>query len=170
MEQRVCRSYCQNSFQPSKFQPAQTVCSNPACQRRRANDYHRRKVATWTRRGHLLFPYATWDEHMTVERKDGSLWMLARTTAGLMQSTSTDGGRTWATPSLPPQINHPVSRFHIRRLASGRILLIKHGETIDTHQDQSLAYLACCGLSEFYLSGHQVPLSDGFPFANYFEK
>ena len=44
MEARVCR-YCQNSFQPSKFQPAQTVCSDPACQRQRANDYHRRKVA-----------------------------------------------------------------------------------------------------------------------------
>ena len=45
MEQRACR-YCQNPFQPSKFRPAQTVCSDPACQRRRANDYHRRKVAT----------------------------------------------------------------------------------------------------------------------------
>ena len=44
MGERVCR-YCQCSFQPSKFQPAQTACSDPACQRRRRNDYHRRKVA-----------------------------------------------------------------------------------------------------------------------------
>jgi hypothetical protein len=93
--------------------------------------------ATWTRRGHVLFPNATWDEHMTVERKDGSLWMLARTTSGVMQSTSTDRGKTWATPSLPPQINHPVARFHVRRLASGRILLIKHGDTIDAHEGRS---------------------------------
>ena len=45
MGERVCR-FCQRSFQPSKFQPAQTACSDPACQRRRRNDYHRRKVAT----------------------------------------------------------------------------------------------------------------------------
>ena len=45
MRERVCR-YCQRSFQASKFQPSQTVCSDLACQRRRRNDYHRRKVAT----------------------------------------------------------------------------------------------------------------------------
>ena len=45
MGERVCR-YCQRSFQPSKFQPAQTACSDPAYQRRRGNDYHRRKVAS----------------------------------------------------------------------------------------------------------------------------
>ncbi len=92
--------------------------------------------ATWSRRGHVQYPNATWDEHMTVERKDGSLWMLARTTTGLMQSTSTDGGRTWAVPSKPA-IEHPVARFHLRRLASGRILLVKHGETIDAHEGRS---------------------------------
>ncbi len=92
--------------------------------------------ATWSRRGHVQYPNATWDEHMTVERKDGSLWMLARTTTGLMQSTSTDGGRTWAVPSQPA-IEHPVARFHLRRLASGRILLVKHGETIDSHEGRS---------------------------------
>ena len=45
MGERVC-SYCQRSFQPSKFQPAQAACSDPVCQRRRRSDYHRRKVAT----------------------------------------------------------------------------------------------------------------------------
>ena len=45
MGEPVCR-YCERSFQPSKFQPAQTACSDPACQRRRRNDYHRRKVAS----------------------------------------------------------------------------------------------------------------------------
>lgn len=92
--------------------------------------------ATWTRHGSVTFPNATWDEHMTVERKDGSLWMLARTTTGLMQSTSTDRGRTWAEPFETP-IRHPVARFHLRRLASGRILLVKHGETVDTHEGRS---------------------------------
>jgi hypothetical protein len=44
MGERACR-YCQKAFLPSKFQPAQTACSDPACQRRRRSDYHRRKVA-----------------------------------------------------------------------------------------------------------------------------
>ncbi|MEP7365230.1 MAG: sialidase family protein [Acidobacteriota bacterium] len=95
------------------------------------------KGATWTRRGHIQFPNATWDEHMMVERKDGTLWMLARTTQGLMQSTSSDGGKTWSAPSEPPDIRHPVARFHLRRLASGRILFVKHGVTIDTHEGRS---------------------------------
>lgn len=93
--------------------------------------------ATWNRYGHVLFPNATWDEHMTVEKKDGTLWMLARTTQGLMQSVSKDRGRTWEAPTEPKDIRHPVARFHIRRLASGKILLIKHGETINTHEGRS---------------------------------
>ena len=36
------------------------------------------------------------DEHMIVERGDGSLWMLLRNTGGIAQSVSTDGGRTWS--------------------------------------------------------------------------
>ena len=63
--------------------------------------------------------------------------MLARTAKGIMQSTSSDGGKTWSEPSFPA-IKHPAARFHIRRLASGRILLIKHGKTIDTHEGRSM--------------------------------
>jgi len=92
--------------------------------------------ATWQRRGHVVLPNPNWHEHMIVERKDGSLWMLARTSKGLFQSTSTDLGRTWSEPS-PSPINHPVARFHLRTLASGHILLVKHGDTIDTHEGRS---------------------------------
>jgi predicted neuraminidase len=88
--------------------------------------------ATWERRGAAKFPNPDWHEHMIVERKDHSLWMIARTRNGLMQTTSTDGGRTWAEPT-PSTIQHPAARFHIRRLASGRLLLVKHGKTVDAH-------------------------------------
>lgn len=44
MRERPCR-YCQKSFQPSKFQPLQTVCSEAVCQRQRRTDYHRQKIA-----------------------------------------------------------------------------------------------------------------------------
>ncbi|MCA9067301.1 MAG: sulfatase-like hydrolase/transferase [Planctomycetaceae bacterium] len=94
------------------------------------------KGTTWERRGCVKFPNPDWHEHMIVERKDGTLWMLARTAKGLMQSFSSDKGKTWSEPTFP-SIKHPVARFHIRRLASGRILLVKHGKTIDLHEGRS---------------------------------
>jgi predicted neuraminidase len=92
---------------------------------------------TWQRRGCVRFPNPDWHEHMIVERKDGTLWMLARTAKGIMQSTSSDGGRTWAKPSFPVGIQHPVARFFVRRLVSGNILLVKHGDTVDSHAGRS---------------------------------
>lgn len=91
------------------------------------------KGATWTRRGAATFPNPDWHEHMIVERKDSSLWMLARTRTGIMETTSRDGGRTWSAP-MDSVIKHPVARFHIRRLASGKLLLVKHGDRIDAHE------------------------------------
>jgi hypothetical protein len=89
--------------------------------------------ATWERRGAARFPNPDWHEHMLVERRDGSLWMLARTSKGIMQSTSTDGGRTWSEPTEPDGIRQPNARFHVRRLASGKLLLVKHGDKVDAH-------------------------------------
>lgn len=93
--------------------------------------------ATWARRGVRTFPDPDWHEHMIVERDDKSLWMLARTRNGIMESESNDAGRTWSEP-VASKINHPVARFHIRRLASNRLLLVKHGARIDTHEGRSL--------------------------------
>ncbi|MCA9120210.1 MAG: exo-alpha-sialidase [Planctomycetaceae bacterium] len=93
--------------------------------------------ASWTRRGCVQFPNPDWHEHMIVERTDSSLWMLARTAKGIMESTSTDAGQTWTAPT-GSSIKQPVARFHIRRLASGNLLLIKHGRTIDTHEGRSM--------------------------------
>jgi len=79
---------------------------------------------TWTRIGHAEVPMANDNEPMIVERKDGSLWMLTRTMYGIGESFSTDRGRTW-TEGRASGIRHPVARFHIRRLKSGNLLLIK---------------------------------------------
>jgi len=73
-------------------------------------------------------PFADADlpnEHMLIERQDGSLWMLARTTYGIGSSTSMDGGRTWSQVQ-PSGIAHPSTRFFIRRLRSGSLLLVKN--------------------------------------------
>jgi hypothetical protein len=44
MDERRCL-YCQQVFQPSKFQRRQAVCGEAECQRRRRADYHRAKLA-----------------------------------------------------------------------------------------------------------------------------
>jgi hypothetical protein len=71
---------------------------------------------------------------MIVERRDGTLWMLARTRKGIMMSTSSDDGRTWAAPTEPDGIRQPAARFFVRRLVSGRLLFVKHGSAMDAHQ------------------------------------
>jgi len=65
------------------------------------------------------------DEHMIVERGDGSLWMLVRRRDGIGEAISYDRGRTWKA-STNIALPGPNSRFHIRRLRSGRLLLINH--------------------------------------------
>jgi hypothetical protein len=71
-----------------------------------------------------LFPKSQFDEHMFVELKDGRLWMLARTNYGIAESFSADQGRTWSEPQAS-KIGHTSARFHLRRLASGRLLLVR---------------------------------------------
>ncbi|NBN95226.1 MAG: exo-alpha-sialidase [Verrucomicrobia bacterium] len=64
-------------------------------------------------------------ENMIVELKDGRLWMLIRTEKVLWESHSSDKGITW-TPGRPTSIATPHSRFFIRRLCSGNLLLVNH--------------------------------------------
>lgn len=45
MVERRCR-YCDQVFQPSKFQPSQSVCSGSDCQRRRRSENRQRKIAS----------------------------------------------------------------------------------------------------------------------------
>jgi len=63
---------------------------------------------------------------MVVERHDGSLWMLLRTSYGIGHSVSADGGATWSAVTKSG-IPHTSSRFFLRRLLSGNLLLVKHG-------------------------------------------
>ena len=76
-------------------------------------------------RGKADVPNRSFDEHMIVEKMDGSLWMLVRTFHGIGESFSTDGGYTW-TKGQKSHIDGPCSRFHICRLKSGRLLMINH--------------------------------------------
>ena len=83
---------------------------------------------TWYVRGACNVPreFRNADEHMIIERNDISLWMLIRTNYGIGESFSKDRGQTWS-PPIPSKIQHPTARFFIRRLDSGKLLLVKHG-------------------------------------------
>jgi predicted neuraminidase len=110
------------------------------------HDYSARMVVstdggkTWHVRGACNVPewVRDFDEHMIVERNDGSLWMMIRTRDGLAESFSRDQGRNWS-PAHRSKVQHPHSRFFVSRLESGRVLLVKHGKTID-HVDDQLEY------------------------------
>lgn len=80
---------------------------------------------TWTLHGALKAP--AWAlECMITELRDGRLWLLTRTGAGfLWESHSKDKGRTWSEATASP-IANPGSRFFIRRLVSGNLLLVNH--------------------------------------------
>jgi hypothetical protein len=80
---------------------------------------------TWTRRGGVRYPQPQFDEHHIIERKDGTLWMTARTANGIWESISNDKGKTWSEPQK--YLEHIGSRHFMRRLQSGRILMVRHG-------------------------------------------
>lgn len=75
--------------------------------------------------GQVRVPRRVFDEHMVVDRRDGSLWTLVRAAYGIGESTSADGGKTW-TAGAESAMPHVNSRFFIRRLDSGKLLLVTH--------------------------------------------
>ncbi len=94
-----------------------------------------------------LFVYAHGLESIILEKKDGTLWYLARVepfvrfynynrpstsfirsgvnTDGIYEAVSKDNGKSF-TRLKPSKIPHVGSRFHISRLQSGNLLLVKN--------------------------------------------
>lgn len=80
----------------------------------------------WRYRGGIIFNDSCFNEHSVVELDDGRLWMLSRCMKEIAQSLSADGGKTWQPQSTAfPHVN---SKAVFRRLQSGNLLLIKHGQ------------------------------------------
>lgn len=99
---------------------------------------------SWTVKGacHVPEKIRTFDEHMIVEKDDGSLLLWARTKSGIGESTSTDGGQTWS-KIKQSEVEHPSARFFIRRLSSGNLLLVKHGPIVKrTGRSHLMAFLS----------------------------
>jgi hypothetical protein len=83
------------------------------------------KGDTWQLLGQADVTNRQFDEHMIVERQDGTLWMLVRTYSGIGEAISQDGGKTWIA-TKGDILEGPCSRFFIRRLRSGRLLMVNH--------------------------------------------
>lgn len=96
---------------------------------------------SWPFLGQVLVPQRVFDEHMTVERNDGSLWMLVRAAYGIGESVSTNRGKTWSV-GVPSEIPHVNARFFIRRLASGRLLLVTHNPPDKKTRSHLIAHLS----------------------------
>jgi sialidase-1 len=88
----------------------------------------------WVLRSVRPFPHPDWLEPMIVEKKNGQLWMMARTLDGIMESFSDDKGYTWSEPvSTKSKISSTNARFFFRRLMSGNLLLVKYGKQLDSY-------------------------------------
>lgn len=85
------------------------------------------KGVTWTKRGSCDVKGRSCDEHMLVEKKNGDLWLLVRASYGVGEALSKDRGATWEVLGPSKTIPHvKTARFFIRRLASGKLLLVRH--------------------------------------------
>lgn len=99
---------------------------------------------TFEHRGGVAIPGRRHDEHMFIERQDGRIWNLIRSSYGIGQSYSCDGGGTWSSGE-DTGWGGPNSRFFIRRLQSNRLLLINHAldpETGKYSRKNLVAYLS----------------------------
>ena len=80
---------------------------------------------SYTLLGHSDYPDRHFDEHMIYERRDGSLVMLIRAKQGIGEAFSPDRGKSWQ-GERDSGLGGPNSRFFVRRLRSGRLLLVNH--------------------------------------------
>ena len=80
---------------------------------------------TFVRMGAADIRNRSFDEHMVLELASGVLKMFVRTNYGIGAAYSYDRGKTWSAGE-DSKLGGPCSRFFIRRLKSGRILLINH--------------------------------------------
>ncbi len=70
-------------------------------------------------------PERTYDEHVLVEKRDGSWLIAVRTRRGARAVTTSDRGRSYS-PVFRPFPGGADSRFALRRLRSGRLCVVTH--------------------------------------------
>lgn len=129
-------------FSPAEFKDAGFLRCKPlitssgrwiACNYDQMTDLHGYSISddggkTFSRRYGPKKIRTTFDEQMCYEKLDGSIRMLIRSETGeLSECSSSDDGLTF-TEAVPSGIDSANSRFFVKRLDSGRILLIKNDD------------------------------------------
>ncbi len=109
---------------------------------------------SFTRLGGADVADRQFDEHMVLEKKDGSLLMLVRTFYGIGKSFSMDGGMTW-TPGEDSGLPGACSRFFIGRMSSGNVLFISN---LPDHDHKYLRKDLCVWLSRDDCESWEGPL------------
>lgn len=108
------------------------------------------------------------DEAMAYQRKDGSVRMFARTNLGeLAECLSYDNGRTWSNAALSG-IVAADTRFFVKRLPSGRILLICN-EDRKIRKNMTVCLSEDDGASWKYKKSIDTREDISYPDADYFE-
>lgn len=94
--------------------------------------------ASWQWHGGTSIPekLRNFSEATLAQRKDGSLWTVIRTSLGLYESSSKDGGKTWTEAMPLPQFEGPSTRACMQKLASGAFMLVYH----DAKKNENGAY------------------------------
>ncbi len=87
---------------------------------------------TFTKLGGIAFPARSFDEHMIYELENGILKMLARVSDGIGISYSYDRGKSWSR-GQKMEMKSPPSRIFVKKLKSGRVLLIAHPDIDDRY-------------------------------------
>lgn len=80
---------------------------------------------TFIKLGYADVPNRSFDEHMVYEMSNGVLRMLVRLRNGIGESYSYDRGKQWS-HGQDSKLGGPSSRFFIKRLRSGRVMMINH--------------------------------------------
>ncbi len=104
----------------------------------------RDKGESWEFYGHTNDCSRMFPEHMVFEKTDGTLGMYIRTGvkgSKLFYAESTDGGKTW-TDGVASDIYNPCTRFCIRRLPSGRLLMVNHALGEKPYRNNLAAFLS----------------------------
>lgn len=86
---------------------------------------------SWEYRGGVNFTDSCFNEHSVAEQPNGDLLMMSRCMGCMKRSVSSDGGRTWSPEEeYFKHVTGWSSMATLYPLASGNLLLIKHGRSM----------------------------------------
>ena len=110
-------------------EPYEDIVGDPQCERKSFLVKSSDAGKTWKKVGSIAVKGRHYDSSAIMERNDGTILMYVRTNYGISVSSSKSGGRSWQEQSQQ-RIKSADSTFCIKKLKSGRWLLIRHDDPL----------------------------------------